>query len=137
VYVRDFGTNVANPVALLSGSGEYKFVTWDDKGEQVAFVSAPKPKADDKEKDATKEDKATETKPADAKPDEKKDELTYSLYYWKLGQTNAQAVATKGTGGITDGYVVSENARPHQCRHLGVERPVASTDAKVTSGYGA
>ena len=68
---------------MLSGPGDYKIPTFDEDGEQVAFLS-------------NRDDYAA-------------DQPTFTLYHYRIGATTATDVATEGTTGIPQGWWVSDN----------------------------
>jgi dipeptidyl aminopeptidase/acylaminoacyl peptidase len=69
---------------LLSGRGHYKSLTFDDAGQQLAFLS----------------DKEEYDKPVSP----------YRLYYWKTGDSPAVEIASAGTAGMPGGMVVADTA---------------------------
>ncbi len=75
---------------LLSGRGHYKSLTFDDDGQQLAFLS----------------DKEEYDKPVSP----------YRLYYWKAGDSPAVEIASAGTAGMPGGMVVADTAAPRFSR---------------------
>ena len=71
---------------LQKGKGNYKSITWDDAGRQVAFLS-----------DQAEYDKKVSP---------------YRLYFWKAGDAAAVELASAATKGIAAGHVVSDNFAP-------------------------
>jgi dipeptidyl aminopeptidase/acylaminoacyl peptidase len=69
---------------LVSGRGHYKSLTFDDAGQQLAFLS----------------DKEEYDKPVSP----------YRLYYWKAGDSPAVEIASAGTAGMPAGMVVADTA---------------------------
>ena len=76
----------ASTVNLQKGKGNYKSLSWDTAGKQVAFLS-----------DQAEYDKKVSP---------------YRLYYWKAGDASAIELASAATKGITTGHVVSDNFAP-------------------------
>jgi len=70
------------PVALLSGAGKYTKFTWDEKQEQLAFIS-------DRDDAAAKQPK-------------------FEVFHWKRGTPSATEVVSVKTAGFRPEYVVSE-----------------------------
>ena len=70
------------PVALLSGAGKYTKFTWDEKQEQLAFIS-------DRDDAAAKQPK-------------------FEVFHWKRGAPSATEVVSVKTAGFRPEYVVSE-----------------------------
>ncbi len=66
---------------LLSGGGEYESLTFDETGDQFAFLSSRE---------------GHEMKPAE-----------YTLYYWKPGMDSVSAVATATSEGIPEAWWIS------------------------------
>jgi dipeptidyl aminopeptidase/acylaminoacyl peptidase len=81
VYVVDLGDGAET--ALATGEGEYKSLTFDEEGRQLAFL--------------TNRDDYEAEQPA------------FSLYHWRAGSAAARAVADEGTEGMTEGWWVSEH----------------------------
>lgn len=75
--------SLGRPVALLTGQGNYKNLTWDDKGGQLAFVSD--------------------------RDDYKADAPTAKLYHW-ADDDKAAEIAAATTPGMLPGLVVSDSA---------------------------
>ncbi|HEX6973041.1 MAG TPA: hypothetical protein VF147_01505, partial [Vicinamibacterales bacterium] len=73
-------------VTLLSGRGHYKSLAFDEKGQQLAFLS----------------DKEEYEKPV----------APYRLYYWKATDAAAAELVSASTVGMLKGMVVSDNAAP-------------------------
>jgi dipeptidyl aminopeptidase/acylaminoacyl peptidase len=69
--------------ALATGEGEYKTLTFDEEGRQLAFVSNSE--------------------------DYEAGQPAFVLYHWRAGSAEARAVAGGGTAGIPDGWWVSEH----------------------------
>lgn len=82
-----FATATGRLDTVAFGQGDYKNVSFDKSGNQVAFLSNA----------ATFEDE----NPA------------YSLFYFLVGEGGATAVATGGESSIPDGWWVSENGNVH------------------------
>ena len=80
-----FLVNVGDAAAatMLSGVGDYKAPTFDEDGEQVAFLS-------------NRDDYAA-------------DQPSFTLYHYRLGGDAATGVATEGMSGIPQGWWVSDN----------------------------
>jgi dipeptidyl aminopeptidase/acylaminoacyl peptidase len=72
----------AAPVALLSGAGKYTKFTWDEKQEQLAFIS-------DRDDASAKQPK-------------------FEVFHWKRGAPAATEVVSVKTAGFRPEYVVSE-----------------------------
>ncbi len=72
------------PKSLLTGKGQYKKLTWDDRQDELAFVSS----RDDSASKAAK----------------------YKLYLWDKKTPQAVAVASVETPGFRSGFVVSDTA---------------------------
>ena len=81
VYVVEVESGGVTPT--LTGAGEYKRLTWDEAGRQLAFLT-------------DRDDYAAE-QPA------------FTLYHWRAGEGEARAVAREGTRGIPAGWWVSEH----------------------------
>jgi dienelactone hydrolase len=73
----------AASATMLSGVGDYKAPTFDEVGEQVAFLS-------------NRDDYAA-------------DQPSYTLYHYRVGADGATAMASEGTSGIQQGWWVSDN----------------------------
>ncbi len=69
--------------SLMAGVGNYKNVTFDQHGEQLAFISD--------------------------RDDFDSDQPSYTLYYWKANENAVQSIATQGNDGIPSGWWVSEH----------------------------
>jgi dipeptidyl aminopeptidase/acylaminoacyl peptidase len=80
----------ASVKTILSGRGHYKSLTFDDAGQQLAFLG------DQEEYD----------KPVSP----------YRLYYWKAGDSPAVEIASAGTTGMPGGMVVADTAAPQFSR---------------------
>ena len=80
-----FLVNVGDAAAatMLSGAGDYKAPTFDEDGEQVAFLS-------------NSDDYAA-------------DQPAFTLYHYRAGGDGATGLATEGTSGIPQGWWVSDN----------------------------
>ena len=78
--------SLGKPAPLLTGLGNFKNLTWDDKGAQLAFVSD--------------------------RDDYKADTPTFRLYHWADGVKSAAQVAATATTGMLPGLVVSDDAHP-------------------------
>ncbi len=76
--------SLGKPAALLTGLGNYKNLTWDDKGSQIAFVSD--------------------------RDDYKADTPAFRLYHWSDGEKSAREAAAAATPGMLPGLVVSDSA---------------------------
>jgi dipeptidyl aminopeptidase/acylaminoacyl peptidase len=81
VYVVDL--NGEGTTTLATGEGEYRALTFDEDGEQLAFISN--------------------------RDDYESDQPAYTLYHWRAGSAEARAVASEGTAGIPEGWWVSEH----------------------------
>jgi dipeptidyl aminopeptidase/acylaminoacyl peptidase len=81
VYVVDLGDGGGATVA--SGEGEYKSLTFDEEGRQLAFLSN--------------------------RDDYEADQPAFTLFHWRAGRDEARAVAGEGTPGIPEGWWVSEH----------------------------
>jgi dipeptidyl aminopeptidase/acylaminoacyl peptidase len=68
---------------LMEGEGIYKTATFDEDGEQVAFLSN--------------------------RDDYQADQSAFNLYHWRAGQAEASQVATEGSAGIPQDWWVSEH----------------------------
>lgn len=104
-FVRDASGGLAR--TLLKGAGHYRDLTFDHAGRQLAFLS----------------DEA----------DYSKDAPVYALYYWKAGDTAANALVNRATAGVPNGMVVSEHATPVFSKDgarlfLGVAPPAPAAD---------
>ncbi|MCY3628468.1 MAG: prolyl oligopeptidase family serine peptidase [Bacteroidota bacterium] len=71
---------------LLSGGGAYKRLTFDEAGDQLAFLSSREGHAMD---------------PAE-----------YALYYWRAGTDSARAVATATSDALAEGWWISPDRDP-------------------------
>lgn len=67
--------------SILTGLGEYKNLSFNEEGSQLAFIT-------------NKDDYATKTS-------------RWSLYHWRSGQKSAAMIADEGTPGIPEGWWVS------------------------------
>ena len=74
----------ATPKSLLSGKGQYKKLTWDDKQDELAFVSS-------------RDDAASK-------------QAKYKLYVWDRKAAQASAVASVETPGFRSGFHISDSA---------------------------
>ena len=83
VYVLP-GKGLDSPKALLSGKGQYKKLTWDDKHDELAFVSSH-------------DDASTKL-------------AKYKLYLWERKASQASVVAAVETPGFRSGFVISDTA---------------------------
>jgi dipeptidyl aminopeptidase/acylaminoacyl peptidase len=81
VYVLD--VEDANVVALATGEGEYKSPTFDNSGDQIAFLS-------------NRDDYAAEVS-------------AYSLFHWRAGFDEARVLVTEATPAVPGGWWVSDN----------------------------
>lgn len=81
-----FNTKTETQQALNEGLKDYKRITTDEAGEQVAFF-------------ATNSDK-------------KDDDQYFSLMYWKAGEKAAKIVADTTTNGLPSNWMVSDNSNP-------------------------
>jgi dipeptidyl aminopeptidase/acylaminoacyl peptidase len=68
---------------MLAGAGDYKSVTFDEAGEQIAFLS-------------NRDDYASK-------------QPSFTLYRWRPGSETAAALVSEGADGIPAGWWVSEN----------------------------
>lgn len=84
VFVVEVGR--VEPVAILTGEGNYRGLTFDEGGERLAFLS------DRDEFDA--------------------EQPSWTLFSWKVGQEEAAPVAFSKMNGLKDGWWVSENQSP-------------------------
>ena len=73
----------ANVTTLAVGEGEYKSPTFDESGDQVAFLS----NRDDYDAEVS----------------------AYSLFHWSAGADGARALVTEATQAVRDGWWVSEH----------------------------
>lgn len=80
VFVVDVASGTPTPV--LTGAGAYRSLAWDDRAEQLAFLT-------------TRDDTAAK-------------KSRHALYAWRAGEREARLIATTGTRGIPDGWQVSE-----------------------------
>jgi len=131
VVVRDMAKGT--DTTLVSGKGTYRSFTFDDRGEQVAFLADRAVK-----EEAKKENEGAAAAPAaENKPDEEDRQqrrplpgrpgaagqapgaaaatppgpsATYAVWHWKVGDEAAREVVTAKTGGMPAGFVVSDNA---------------------------
>jgi dipeptidyl aminopeptidase/acylaminoacyl peptidase len=87
VYVREMGAG-GKTVTLRAGEGAVRSLTFDEKGKQVAFLCQ----------------EVVKDKPAAAPP------TPYTLYHWEGGKDAATETVTAKTPGVSDGFIVSENA---------------------------
>lgn len=71
---------------LLSGGGAYERLTFDEAGDQLAFLSSHEGHAMD---------------PAE-----------YALYYWQAGADSVRAVATAASNALAEGWWISPNRDP-------------------------
>ncbi len=76
-------TSDASVATMLSGAGDYKSATFDEAGEQVAFLS-------------NRDDYASK-------------QPSFTLYHWRPGLEIAEVLVTEGADGIPGGWWVSEN----------------------------
>ena len=67
----------------MAGVGNYKNITFDPHGEQLAFVSD--------------------------RDDYESDQPSYTLYHWKANEDEVETLAAQGTAGIPSGWWVSEH----------------------------
>ena len=74
----------ATPKSLLSGKGQYKKLTWDDKQDELAFIS-------------NRDDAASK-------------QAKYKLYLWDHKAAHAVAVAAAETPGFRSGFHISDSA---------------------------
>jgi len=81
VYVLELGAG--EETAVAAGEGEYKRLTFDEEGRQLAFLSN--------------------------RDDYEADQPAFTLYHWRAGRAEARAVAGEGTAGIPEGWWVSEH----------------------------
>lgn len=72
---------------LASGQGDYKNVSFDDSGSQVAFLSNVETFSDD--------------------------QPSFSVYYYTVGESSAAAVATEGDSFLGEGWWISEHGNVH------------------------
>lgn len=82
VYLHDVAGNTTT--AVLTGAGEYRSLTFDEAGRQLAFISNRETWAQDSL-------------------------APYALYHWRPGVTEARRIAGTGTPGIPAGWEVSTN----------------------------
>jgi hypothetical protein len=68
---------------MLEGAGDYVSATFDEAGEQIAFLSN--------------------------RDDYESKQPSFTLYYWRPGSEAAEALLTEGADGIPDGWWVGEN----------------------------
>jgi Tol biopolymer transport system component len=80
------GTETGQVSPVLTGEGEYRAMSMDDAGEQLAFLTN--------------------------RDDWEADEPAFTLYHAVLGEGEARAVATQGTPGLPEGWWVPNNASP-------------------------
>ncbi len=78
-----FDINETRIDTLLNGEGEYKQLTWDEDGEQVAFVA--------------------HQDTSDIEP------KVFSLYYWEPGEDTAELLVDTLTTGLKANWAVSEH----------------------------
>ena len=71
---------------ILAGEGEHKSLSFSEDGAQLSFLSN--------------------------RDDYQADQPRWSLYLWREGQAEAEAVATAGDAGLPEGWGVSEHRRP-------------------------
>ena len=81
IYLVTVGEEAA--ATILVGAGDYKSPTFDEDGEQVAFLS-------------NRDDYAA-------------DEPSFTLYHYNAGDDAASGLATEGTAGVPEGWWVSDN----------------------------
>jgi dipeptidyl aminopeptidase/acylaminoacyl peptidase len=84
VFARQMSDASVRPIQ--KGKGNYKNLTFDKAGKQLAFLS------DQAEYD--------------------KDVAPYRLYYWKPGDANAAELVSASTRGLPQGFVVSDQGAP-------------------------
>jgi dipeptidyl aminopeptidase/acylaminoacyl peptidase len=82
VYV--VATDGGNPRALLTGKGKYQKLTWDEKQNEMAFISD--------------------------RDDAKAKVAKFKLYLWKANEPAATAVVSSATPGFHAGYVINDQA---------------------------
>ena len=117
VYVIDPQTREVDSV--LSGSGSYKQLRFNEGGDTLAFVTNRDEVAKQKIKTTDASDHANDTKDkegvvsekseskkADKKPE--KEALIYQLYVWQKGSNAATRLASAETTGMPQGWGVSE-----------------------------
>jgi dipeptidyl aminopeptidase/acylaminoacyl peptidase len=80
VHVVDVSSGTA--AAVLAGPGAYRSLAWDERGEQLAFLTTRDDTADKKS--------------------------VHALYAWRAGEREAKRIATTGTRGLPEGWQVSE-----------------------------
>ena len=105
-FVRQMSDGTVRP--LHAGKGNYKALTFDESGKQLAFVS------DQAEYD--------------------KDVSPYRLYYWKAGEATATELVSSASRGVPKGLVVSDQFSPRfsddgQRLYLGTAPPPAAPAA--------
>jgi len=76
-------TQDGSVTTMMAGPGDYKSATFDEAGEQIAFLS--------------NRDDYTSEQPS------------FSAYYWRRGSETAEAILTEGAVGIPVGWWVSEH----------------------------
>jgi dipeptidyl aminopeptidase/acylaminoacyl peptidase len=81
IFVVDVASGAAT--AVLTGPGAYRSLAWDERGEQLAFLTT---------RDDTAEKKSA-----------------HALYAWRAGEREAKRIAMAGTRGIPGGWQVSEH----------------------------
>lgn len=120
-----FNPQDASSTALANGAGYYKHLSFDDNGQQLAFIS---------NRDALAAGASTKEGGKDAAEgkDGSKDEVTegskdnsaeaaaglatpasFNLFYWRAGWQNARAVVGPATLGMSPGWGIGEFAELH------------------------
>ncbi len=99
------------PKAVLNGKGLYKHLSFDEAGQQFAFVSS----RDDVAAKQALNDAKKKAKSEDDKKDDKKDEKAapdlFKLYYLNLAsQQTVNAIVDKDNSAMPKGWSISEHA---------------------------
>jgi dipeptidyl aminopeptidase/acylaminoacyl peptidase len=111
-----FMTADASSITLLQGEGNYKQMSFDEAGKQLAFVADRDAQAKKKKNQQAKMAKKSAVK-AEEKLAEKSEEkspeteegISFNLYYWNDTAANAQVLVSPETVGMTAGWAASEH----------------------------
>lgn len=106
-----FDTQDASQRTILAGAGHYKNLSFDETGQQLAFVSNRDQLAEQRTKAENKVENKSGNKDDKEKPAAPDKEPTaFTLFLWRAGEPNAKAVASAGTPGMPAGWGTSEHA---------------------------
>lgn len=105
VYVLDLASG--KRMNISSGLENYRSVTMDSTGSQVAFLAMPAKADDNDESDEESENgNGNGNNYDDDAPD------YYGLYYWAMGQDQARLIADQESEWLTDSWMINEHSRP-------------------------